>query len=79
LEDFPKAEKLMDELVWLETCGKHLTANAYQHCPKVKAFGLWLEKKVQQQKNGSFKTIVFIKKYFKKSISVLCSCSVTWV
>ena len=41
----PKAERLFDELVWLETCGKHLTDNAHWPCPKVEveAFGHWLE------------------------------------
>jgi hypothetical protein len=31
----PKAEKLFDQLIWLETCGNHLESNAYQHCAKV--------------------------------------------
>ena len=41
----PKAEKLFDQLIWIETCGKHLTSNAHWHCPKVEveAFGHWLE------------------------------------
>lgn len=41
----PKAEKLFDQLVWLETCGNHLTANDYQHCAKVEveAFAMWLQ------------------------------------
>ena len=41
----PKAEKLFDQLVWLETCGNHLEADAYQHCAKVEveAFAMWLQ------------------------------------
>jgi hypothetical protein len=31
----PKAQKLFDQMIWLETCGKHLTVDAYQNCPKV--------------------------------------------
>jgi hypothetical protein len=48
LQDYgcPKAEKLFDQLVWLETCGKHTENAAYQHCAKVEveAFAIWLEK-----------------------------------
>jgi hypothetical protein len=48
LQDYgcPKAEKLFDQLVWLETCGKHTENAAYQHCAKVEveAFVIWLEK-----------------------------------
>ena len=48
LQDYgcPKAEKLFDQLVWLETCGKHTENAAYQHCAKVEveAFAMWLEK-----------------------------------
>lgn len=42
----PKAEKLFDQLIWLETCGNHISFNAYQHCPKVEveAYGLWMQK-----------------------------------
>ena len=41
----PKAEKLFDQLIWLETCGKHFESNAYQHCAKVEveAFAMWLQ------------------------------------
>ena len=44
----PKAEGLFDELVWLETCGHHLTNDAYWHCPKVEveAFGVWLQRQL---------------------------------
>ena len=37
LESFgcPKVVGLIDQLVWLETCGKHTANNAYLHCPKV--------------------------------------------
>ena len=38
----PKAEKLFDQLMWLETCGNHLESNAYQQCAKVEAFAMWL-------------------------------------
>jgi hypothetical protein len=41
---FPKAELLFKDLGWVETCGHHLTPNAYHHCPKVEvgAFAMWL-------------------------------------
>ena len=41
----PKARELIDQMIWLETCGNHTTCNAYLHCPKidVEAFGQWLE------------------------------------
>ena len=41
----PKAEKLFSNLIWVETCGKHLEANAYEHCAKVEveAFAHWLQ------------------------------------
>ena len=47
----PKAEKLVDNMVWLETCGKHLTSMVYQHCPKVEVevCGLWLQKQIYVQ------------------------------
>ncbi len=47
----PKAEKLMDNLIWLDTCGNHLTSMAYQYCPKleVEAYGLWLRKQIYEQ------------------------------
>ena len=40
----PKAEQLFQKLGWLETCGHHLTPDAYHHCPKaeVEAFAMWL-------------------------------------
>ena len=40
----PKAEVLFKDLGWVETCGHHLTPNAYHHCPKVEveAFAMWL-------------------------------------
>ena len=48
LEDFgcPKAEFLINELVWLETCGNHTVAGAYAHCAKleVEAYVQWLGK-----------------------------------
>ena len=42
----PKAEKLFDQLIWLETCGNHIENNAYQHCAKVEveAYALWMRK-----------------------------------
>ena len=47
LESFgcPKAEGLIDRLVWLETCGNHTTSDAYLHCPKVEveAYEHWLQ------------------------------------
>ena len=47
LESFgcPKAERLIERLVWLETCGNHTVADAYLHCPKVEveAFGHWMQ------------------------------------
>ena len=41
----PKAEELMKHLIWLETCGNHMTADAYLHCAKVEveAYAYWLE------------------------------------
>ena len=46
LEHFgcPKAEQLFQKLGWLETCGHHLTPDAYHHCSKVEveAFAMWL-------------------------------------
>ena len=43
----PKAEILINELVWLETCGNHTVADAYLHCAKleVEAYAQWLRKK----------------------------------
>jgi hypothetical protein len=40
----PKADKLFDELGWLETCGAHTSRKHYQHCAKVEveAYGVWL-------------------------------------
>ena len=47
LESFgcPKADHLFDELIWLETCGKHFGIKTYRHCPKVEveAYALWLK------------------------------------
>ena len=47
LENFgcPKAERLLGELVWLETCGNHIIPDAYAHCPKVEveAYAHWME------------------------------------
>ena len=47
LESFgcSKADVLIDQLVWLETCGKHTRNDAYFHCPKVEveAFGQWMQ------------------------------------
>ena len=50
LEDFgcPKAEFLFNRLVWQETCGYHLGTHAYQHCPKVEAFGSWLKEEKEK-------------------------------
>ena len=41
----PKAEKIFDQLIRLETCGNHLESDAYQHCAKVEveAFAMWLQ------------------------------------
>ena len=43
----PKAEILINELVWLETCENHIVADAYAHCVKleVEAYAHWLGKK----------------------------------
>ena len=53
LESFgcPKAEGLIERLVWLETCGNHTTADAYLHCPKVEveAFGHWMQDALLRQ------------------------------
>ena len=45
----PKAEHLFSNLIWLETCGHHIGANPYKHCPKVEveAFGTWLKKQIK--------------------------------
>ena len=47
LEEYgcPKTERLFDGLVWLETCGHHTEAHAYQHCAKVEveAFAKWVK------------------------------------
>ena len=45
----PKAEKLIDDLDWVETCGNHLFGrNNYKHCPKieVEAFVHWFNTKL---------------------------------
>jgi hypothetical protein len=41
----PKAEKIFEQLIWLETCGNHFESNAYQHCAKVEveAPAMWLQ------------------------------------
>ena len=46
-----KAEALIDRLVWFETCGKHVTNDAYLHCPKVEveAFEYWLQDRLLRQ------------------------------
>ena len=43
----PKACQLFENLIWLETCGRHYGNHSYQHCPKaeVEAFGTWLKEK----------------------------------
>ena len=47
LEEFgcPKAEVLIKQMDWLETCGNHIVSEAYSHCPKVEveAYAQWLE------------------------------------
>ena len=42
----PKAEVLIEQMVWLETCGNHIVSEAYSHCPKVEveAYAQWVEK-----------------------------------
>ena len=42
----PKANKLFNQLGWLETCGAHTSWTDYEHCSKVEveAFGIWLNK-----------------------------------
>ena len=43
----PKAERLFDELGWIETCGNHIPGRyQYKHCPKVEveAYNCWLQK-----------------------------------
>lgn len=53
LEDFgcPKAQKLFDQLVWLETCGNHLENKVYHHCAEieVEAYAMWLQQHLQRQ------------------------------
>ena len=53
LESFgcPKAEGLIERLVWLETCGNHTTADAYLHCPKVEveSFEHWMQDTLLRQ------------------------------
>ena len=45
----PKAEVLIKQLIWLETCRRHTSDDAYNHCSKVEveAFALWLENKMK--------------------------------
>ena len=47
----PKADRLIDRLIWLETCGKRTTDNAYLHCPKVEveAYEHWLQDTLLRQ------------------------------
>ena len=37
----------MEQLIWLEMCGRHTSDDAYRHCSKleVEAFAHWLENK----------------------------------
>ena len=62
LENFhcPKAKVLMNQLIWLETCGNHTVPDAYAHCAKleVEAYAYWLEK-----------TMNFIEQYFSNERS----------
>ena len=48
LEEFgcPKAEVLIKQMFWSETCGNHIVSEAYSHCPKVEveAYAQWVEK-----------------------------------
>ena len=48
----PKAASLIKEMIWLETCGHHVVAEAYEHCPKVEveAYGLWLEDQLGKER-----------------------------
>ena len=45
LEEFgcPKAEVMIEQMVWLETCGNHIVSEAYSHWPKVEveAYAQW--------------------------------------
>jgi hypothetical protein len=43
----PKAEKLFDKFIWLETCGRHTSFDAYHHCAKVEveAYAMWLKER----------------------------------
>ena len=54
LEHFgcPRAATLLDNLVWLETCGHHLTPTAFAHCPliEVTAYASWLEQEGQTRR-----------------------------
>ena len=54
----PKAEKLMKEMVWLETCGNHTLPDAYAHCAKleVEAYAYWLEKNNELLLNNNIPT-----------------------
>ena len=36
-----KAEILINNLVWLETCGRYMVPNAYAHCPKVEVEAIY--------------------------------------
>ena len=47
----PKVERLIGQLAWMETCGNHLTADAYLHCPKVEveAMEWWIQDAIEKQ------------------------------
>ena len=45
--DCPKAEVVIKQLIWLETCGRHTVPDTYAHCPK--AFEHWLQNKLLRQ------------------------------
>ena len=44
----PKADSLICDLGWVETCGNHMTFNAFDHCPKVEveSYEQWLSAKL---------------------------------
>ena len=41
----PKARDLINQMIWVETCGNYTTCDAHLRSPKieVEAFGQWLE------------------------------------
>ena len=53
LETFgcPRADHIFNNMIWIETCGRHFGKNAHRHCPKteVEAYGHWLK---ENQKNN---------------------------